>query len=79
VDQKLIDHYGIEISKWTRARRKRSGTASVQYLRFRRFFVLLATHGKHRFFTDEAPNILDFPTDGGRRVKGLSGSLVLGG
>lgn len=59
VDQKLIDHYGIEISKWARARRKRSGTASVQYLRYRRFFVLLATQGRHRFFTDEAPNIRD--------------------
>lgn len=59
VDRKLIEQYGIEISKWSRARRKRAGIASVQYLRFRQFFVLLATQGKHRFFTDEAPNILD--------------------
>jgi hypothetical protein len=59
VDRKLIDHYGIAISKWARARRKQSGTASIQYIRFRRFFVLLATQGTHRFFIDEAPNIRD--------------------
>src|SRR5438270_14075747 len=56
VDRKLIEQYGIEISKWSRARRKRAGIASVQYIRFRQFFVLLATEGKHRFFIDEAPN-----------------------
>jgi hypothetical protein len=59
IDRKLIDHYGIAISKWARARRKQSGTASIQYLRFKRFFVLLATQGEHRFFTEEAPNIRD--------------------
>jgi hypothetical protein len=59
VDRKLIDHYGIDISKWARARRKQSGIASIQYLRYRRFFVLLATQGTHRFFSDEAPNIRD--------------------
>ena len=59
VDRKLIGKYGIDISKWARARKKRAGMASVQYLRFRRFFVLIATQGRHRFFTDEAPNIHD--------------------
>ena len=59
VDRKLIDHYDIDISKWARARRKQSGTASIQYIRFQRFFVLLATQGNHRFFIDEAPNIHD--------------------
>jgi hypothetical protein len=59
VDKKLIERYGIDISKWSRARRKRAGSASVQYIRFRRFFVLLATHGNHRFFADEGPNIKD--------------------
>jgi hypothetical protein len=59
VDRKLIERYGIDISKWARARRKRSGAASVQYIRFRRFFILLATHGNHRFFSDEGPNIRD--------------------
>lgn len=59
VDRKLIDQYGIAISKWSRARRKQAGVASVQYLRYRRFFVLLATQGKHKFFDEESPNILD--------------------
>lgn len=59
VDKKLIARYGIAMSKWARARRKQNGVASVQYLRFRRFFVLLATHGRHRFFEDEAANIRD--------------------
>ena len=38
---------------------KQAGQASVQYLRFRQFFVLLATPGKHRFFIEEAGGIQD--------------------
>ena len=53
VDRKLIDRYGIDVSKWARARRKRSGLANVHYLRYRRCFVLIATKGQHRFFADE--------------------------
>jgi len=53
VDEKLIRKYGINISKWTRARRKRLGLASVQYIRFERFFVLLANKGEHPFFLEE--------------------------
>lgn len=53
VDVKIIERYGIDVSKWTRARRKRTGLANVQYLRYARFFVLLATHGEHPFFTTE--------------------------
>ncbi len=50
VDQKLIERYGIAISKWARARRKRQGLANMQYLRHERTFVLLATKGQHEFF-----------------------------
>ena len=53
IDRRIIERYDLAISKFTRARRKKSGTASVQYLRHGRFFVLLATHGKHRFFEEE--------------------------
>jgi hypothetical protein len=55
VDEKLIAKYGIDVSKFTRARRKAAGQASIQYLRFERFFILAATHGIHEFFlpTDE--------------------------
>jgi hypothetical protein len=52
-DEKLIEKYGIDISKWARARRRRTGLASMQYLRFGRFFVLLATVGEHPFFAEE--------------------------
>lgn len=53
VDAKLIARYGCDASKWTRMRNKRNGVANVQYLRFDRFFVLVATSGVHRFFEDE--------------------------
>ena len=42
VDEKLIERYEIDISKWTRCRRKKEGKANVQYIRFDRFFL---THG----------------------------------
>jgi hypothetical protein len=59
VDAKLVERYGIDISKWTRARRKRLGLANMQYIRHGRFFVLLATHGRHAFFDREKPIIRD--------------------
>ncbi len=59
VAEKLVARYQIDLSKWARARRKRVGLASLQYLRFGRFFVLLATHGTHAFFEEEAPSIRD--------------------
>jgi hypothetical protein len=59
VDEKLVVRYGIDISKWARARRKQAGTASLQYIRFERFFLILATHGRHRFFEDEVSCIRD--------------------
>lgn len=59
VDAKLIARYGIDISKWSRYRRKRFGVASVQYLRYERFFVILATQGRHKFFSAEACVIKD--------------------
>jgi hypothetical protein len=59
VDQKLIAKYGLGIGKTARARRKAAGLANVQYLRYGRFFVLLATHGKHVFFEEERKFIRD--------------------
>ena len=50
VDAKLIAKYGIAVSESTRARRKKAGQANLQYLRFERFFVVLATKGTHRFY-----------------------------
>jgi hypothetical protein len=59
VDAKLIERYGVDISKWARARRKRAGLANMQYIRHERFFLLLATAGEHIFFQEEAENIRD--------------------
>jgi hypothetical protein len=59
-DAKLIAQYGLDISQWTRARRKLAGQASVQYLRHGRFFVLVATHGQHPFFAAEGDKVCDF-------------------
>lgn len=59
VDAKLMARYSVGISKWERARRKRAGLANVQYLRFGRVFVLLATDGKHALFQGESASIRD--------------------
>jgi len=59
VDAKLIKRYGIDVSRWERARRKRAGLANMQYIRQDRFFLLMATHGLHWFFEDEAGQIRD--------------------
>lgn len=59
VDEKLIARYHIDLSKWARSRRKATGQANVHYLRYDRFFVLLATHGQHPFFEEEAKLIRD--------------------
>ncbi len=54
VDRKLREKYGFGMSKFARYRRKALGQASVQYIRFERFFVLIATHGNHLFFRSQA-------------------------
>lgn len=59
VDAKLIDRYGIAISKWARCRRKKRGLANMQYLRYGRFFMLLATTGRHDFFELERASFRD--------------------
>jgi hypothetical protein len=59
IDAKLITKYMINVSRQSRARRKQAGLANLHYFRFERFFVLLATHGKHRFFDEEGTAIRD--------------------
>jgi len=61
VDEKLIAKYGIDVSESTRLRRKRAGYANLQYIRHDRFFVLLATKGRHKFFVEEAGRSRDIP------------------
>ena len=59
VDRKLIDKYGIAVSRQTRLRRKKAGQANIQYVRFGRYWLLLATQGAHHFFALEQKNIRD--------------------
>ena len=54
IDRKLIEKYDIAISKAERCRRKQAGRAAVQYIRFEREFLLLATRGRHALFDEEA-------------------------
>jgi hypothetical protein len=58
-DAKIIRQYDCAVSKWTRFRRQAAGSAKIQYLRFRHFFVILATPGEHRFFAEESSRLRD--------------------
>lgn len=61
VDARIIERYGLEMSRPARARRKQAGLANAQYLRFRRFFVLCATDpiGGHEFFEAHPPRVVE--------------------
>lgn len=48
-----------DLSRQQRARRKRLGQANLHYARRGNFFVIVATHGQHRFFSDEGATIRD--------------------
>ena len=54
VDERIIERYGIDLSRFQRARRKKAGLANLQYIRYRRFFVLCATGpvGSHLFYEE---------------------------
>ena len=60
VDRKLIEKYDIALSRQQRWRRKQLGQANLHYVRYQDFFVVVATHGKHRFFSEEAKSVRDF-------------------
>ena len=59
-DRKIIAQYAVDMSRWSRCRRRKAGEAGVQYLRYGRFYVILATHGQHPFFTAEGAQVRDF-------------------
>ncbi len=50
VDARFAEKFDLAASRWVRARRKKAGLANIHYIRFRRFFVLVATDGEHEFF-----------------------------
>lgn len=60
VAERLAARYGLRVSRQERVRRKRAGLANVGLLRFGRFFLLVATAGRHDFFEAERSSIRDF-------------------
>lgn len=57
-DERIIKRYEITASKWVRGRRRKRGAANVRYLRYGRFFILIATRGRHPLFRTE-PGLRD--------------------
>lgn len=59
-DERMLAKFDVARSKWSRYRRRRRcgpdgfPLANVQYIRFRDFWVLLATAGHHRFFDEHS-------------------------
>jgi hypothetical protein len=62
-DSKLIEQYGLDLSRWQRARRKENGRASIRYLRHGQFFIMLATEGHHPWFRLEGEQLRDARRD----------------
>jgi hypothetical protein len=52
-DRKLLESYGLSLSKFQRYRRRSRGIASVQYVRHGHFFAMLATAGENGWFERE--------------------------
>ena len=59
VDQKLIEKYEIALTDRQRAYRKKRRLANMQYIRYRDWFLLLATAGHHPFKQQERRQIRD--------------------
>ena len=55
IDARIIAKYDIAKNRWERCRRKRAGEVNLRYLRYGRWFLLIATgpRGAHRFFEEE--------------------------
>lgn len=64
-DERLLKKFSVAKSKWSRYRRTRRlgpdgrPLANVQYLRYRDFWVLLATAGHHKFFIEHTKRTHD--------------------
>lgn len=59
VDRKVVAKYGIGSSAQSRRCREPASTAHIQYLRFDRAFILLATDGHHPLLDDQRDNVCD--------------------
>lgn len=79
IDQRIVAKYGIDLSRSTRARRKELGQANLHYLRYERFFLILATHGIHEFHKAEAQFIRNVTRNQPIQFAGYSISVKQGG
>lgn len=60
VDRKLIQRYSIDRPRWKRKRRNLRENAGIHYLRYRRFFVVCLTKGRHdAFYKDHSEQVRD--------------------
>ena len=59
VAEKPISKYGINVSKFARARKKLAGRANLPLILFGQIFLVLATRGEHPFFEEERTRIRD--------------------
>ena len=63
-DRAIIKHYKLDsMSKDKRYRNKQNGIANIQYLRYGRFYLVLATEGEHEFYD---------PKKGEKRIRDVS-------
>jgi hypothetical protein len=59
IDKRIVEKFGL-VDKSARHRRKLLGLANVQYIRYRRFFIVIATtYGYHPVFEQEGRLIRD--------------------
>jgi hypothetical protein len=63
IDSNLMAKYCIALSRQQRARRKAAGLANVHYIRYERFWVMLATHGRHPWFVEHSRIVVDERTN----------------
>lgn len=59
LDAKLLAKYDVAKSEGARRWRKQQGLGNVQYVRFDRSWILLATHGDHAIREGEGDNLKD--------------------
>jgi hypothetical protein len=59
LDAKLLAKYDVAKSEWARRWRKSQGLGNVQYVRYQKHWILLATHGDHAIREGEGDNLKD--------------------
>lgn len=62
IDERILKEYDVTFNRMARKRRRDTGDAVVTYIRYKRFFILLATYGRHEAFDQLAwRDIREFP------------------